>query len=81
MSDHLLRQLRREQAVIEAMHKRPWWRIGILHRRPWNSKAHRYPEDNLFTWIQVWLLVIHDCQDPMIGCSCTGSFRFPLEDP
>lgn len=71
MNEHLLAQLRREQAVIEAMHRRPWWRLGILHRRPWRA--------SYFTNIWTWLRVAHDCQDPMIGCSCSGSFRFPLE--
>ena len=23
-------------------------------------------------------LNVHDCQDPAVGCSCSGSFRFPL---
>lgn len=22
-------------------------------------------------------LHVHDCQDPAVGCSCTGSVRFP----
>lgn len=24
-----------------------------------------------------WLRYAHDCQDPRVGCSCAGSYRFP----
>ena len=24
-----------------------------------------------------WLRDAHDCQDPRVGCSCSGSYRFP----
>lgn len=73
---HIGMQLRREQAVIEAMHRRPWWRVGILLRRPW--RASWRPETLRDVW--PWLTVAHDCQDPVIGCSCSGGFRFPRHD-
>jgi hypothetical protein len=75
-----LRQLRREQAVIEAMHRKPFWRVGILHRRPWRSGLKRSNGESLFSWIRSWLFVIHDCKDPAIGCSCSGGFRFPTNE-
>lgn len=65
-------QLRREQAVIHAMHHKPWWRVGIFNRRPWLSGL-TVREVGLWSW----LTVVHDCQDPVIGCSCSGGFRFP----
>jgi hypothetical protein len=72
-----LRQLRREQTVIEAMHRKPFWRVGILHRRPWRSGLKRLNGESLFSWIRSWMFVIHDCKDPAIGCSCSGGFLFP----
>lgn len=75
--NHILRQLRREQAVIEAMHRKPFWRVGILDRKPWRSSLKRFPSEGWFDWIWSWLFVIHDCKDPAIGCSCSGGFRFP----
>ena len=73
--DHvdLTNQLRREQAVIQAMHNRPWWRIGILARKPWCASWK--PRTLRQLW--QWLAAAHDCQDPAVGCSCTGGFRFP----
>lgn len=78
--NHHLRQLRREQAVIEAMHRKLFWRVGILNRRPWNSSLRRHPNESLFDWIRSWLFVVHDCKDPAIGCSCSGGFRFPKKE-
>lgn len=74
--NRILEQLRREQAVIDAMHHKPWWRVGIFHRRPWrrhgpfNFGVNRYE-------LWSWLTLVHDCADPAIGCSCAGGFRFP----
>ncbi len=68
----ILAQLRRERAAIEAVHALPWWRVGILLRRPWRAR-------DVFactTWRQ-WLFEVHDCQDPAVACSCSGGFRFP----
>ncbi len=70
---YLLKQLRREQAVIQAMHSRPWWRIGIVGRRPW--RASWRPRTLRQLW--QWLTAAHDCRDPAVGCSCSGGFRFP----
>jgi hypothetical protein len=72
----VMAQLRREQKVIEAMHRRPWWRVGVLHRRPWRK---RWPSDVHGLWD--WLTKTHDCSDPMVGCSCTDGFRFPASKP
>jgi hypothetical protein len=70
-------QLRREQAAIAAIHRRPWWRVGILLRRPWRSALR--PVN--FTGLVAWLRYAHDCQDPAVACSCSGGFRFPLVTP
>ena len=77
----LEKQLRREQACIQAMHDRPWWRVGILRRRPWRSTIRRWPKESILSHLWAWLFVIHDCQDPAVGCSCSGGFRFPLVLP
>ena len=79
LCDAIERQLRREQAVIQAMHRKPWWRVGILNRRPWRSTARRGGGETLRSWVWGWLTKVHDCADPAIGCSCSGSFRFPIE--
>lgn len=68
----ILAQLRREQATIQAMHNRPWWRVSILLRRPWKAK-----KDELKASLWDYLTKVHDCTDPAVGCSCTGDFRFP----
>lgn len=74
--DPILVQLRREQACIQAIHARPWWRVGILLRRPWRREPPwRYGWSLRNLWS--WLTVAHDCADPMVACSCTGGFRFP----
>lgn len=73
-------QLRREQAAIAAIHAKPWWRIGVLLRRPWRAPAsvkNRGACESFLKWISDWFLVIHDCQDPAVACSCSGGFRFP----
>jgi hypothetical protein len=75
--DVLEEQLRKEQACIQAMHHRPWWRVGILRRRPWRSPTRRWPGEPLLGYLWAWLFVKHDCQDPAVGCSCQGGFRFP----
>jgi len=62
--DYLLKQLRREQAVIYAMHHRPWWRVGILLRRPWRARHPRYSP--FLQWVYDWLFVHHDCADPLV---------------
>jgi hypothetical protein len=74
---YLLGQLRREQAVIEAMRRKPIWRVGILDRRPWRSKLRKLNGESWFSWAWSWLFAIHDCSDPAIACSCSGGFRFP----
>jgi len=66
-------QLRREQKVIEAIHHKPWWKIGILYRRPWRASWR----PRTLREIVSWLLAAHDCADPAVGCSCSGGFRFP----
>ena len=70
------KQLRREQAAIEAIQALPWWRRGILLRRPWRSSMARSGQ-SLLSWVCAWLFVIHDCADPAVACSCSGGFRFP----
>lgn len=72
-------QLRREQMVIAAMHQKPWYRAGILARRPWRSALRRQRGESTLAWAWAWLTVVHDCADPAVGCSCSGSFRFPIE--
>ncbi len=66
----IIDQLRREQACIEAIHRKPCWRIGILLRRPWRDQ---HPTLSVIDW----LFRAHDCSDPAVACSCSGSFRFP----
>jgi hypothetical protein len=66
-------QLRRERAVIAAMHARPLWRVGILLRRPWRSPTRPQTIRDLWPWLRF----AHDCADPAVGCSCSGGFRFP----
>lgn len=75
---YLLEQLRREQAAVAAMHRRPWWRVGVLLRRPW--RAPKGPRNSGWRGLVDWLYASHDCQDPMVGCSCSGGFRFPHID-
>lgn len=76
MNVDLESQLRREQAVIQAIHGRPWWRVGILLRRPWRS-SFRLRDVRSARSLWAWLAVVHDCLDPAVACSCSGSFRFP----
>lgn len=78
MTEHwAIGQLRREQAVIDAVHRRPWWRIGFLLRRPW--RAPNGGRNRGIQGVVDWLCRLHDCSDPAVGCSCSGSFRFPSE--
>lgn len=42
-----------------------WYESHVL----WYANQLR----NLVNWIRF----AHDCQDPQVGCSCTGSYRFP----
>lgn len=72
-------QLRREQRVIAAMHQKAWYRVGVLARRPWRSALRRQRGESILAWVWAWLTVAHDCADPAVGCSCSGSFRFPKE--
>jgi len=74
MNQHWLEQMRREQACIAAIHRRPWWRKGILLRRPWGHR--RVPLRSLRRFWG-WLTTTHDCADPAVACSCSGGFRFP----
>lgn len=63
--------------------------MNVLQRKPWRSpngtstwrKAPdcewwRHPLILLGNWRR-WLRYAHDCQDPRIGCSCAGGYRFP----
>lgn len=77
--DGILAQLHREQAAVQAMHSVPWWRAGILLRRPWASEAKRGQRESRLSWAWAWLTVVHDCSDPSVGCSCSGGFRFPRD--
>lgn len=86
-----LRQLQgllsRYREVTQAVHNRPWWRVGILLRRPWAvdpvplDTARQQP-----TWaggvayVWSWLTVVHDCSDPSVACSCQGGFLFPWQE-
>lgn len=62
--------------VIQAMHRKPWWRVSILNRKPWRRHSlFRYGYTLRELWN--WLTVVHDCKDPAVGCSCSGGYRFP----
>lgn len=78
IENYLRRQLHREQQVILAMKHRPWWRVGVLLRRPWRRHGP-FAYGFSFRELRNWTLIVHDCADPAIGCSCSGSFRFPPE--
>lgn len=79
--------LSRYREVTQAVHNRPWWRVGILLRRPWAvdpvplDTARQQP-----TWaggvayVWSWLTVAHDCSDPSVACSCQGGFLFPWQE-
>lgn len=69
--DHIARS----NAVIQAMHDRPWWRTGFLLRRPWRVSSKT--AGSVWYRLRTWFNVTHDCSDPAIGCSCAGSYRFP----
>lgn len=72
-----LEQYYRQLDAIEANHALPWWRVGILLRRPWRREPiFGIPKSFKYLW--GWLTLVHDCQDPAIMCSCSGGFRFPL---
>lgn len=62
----------------------------ILTRKPWRAPTgpfqrydravHRRPSAYVACQIANligWLRYAHDCQNPNIGCSCTGSHRHP----
>jgi len=62
--------------------------MNIIKRKPWRSKApifagwHKFNPWYINIWINVlapisWIRAAHDCQDPRVGCSCYGSYRFP----
>lgn len=70
----------RAVACIQARHHLPWWRIGVFLRRPWRRRMVWSPS---WRWILhdlwAWLFICHDCSDPAVACSCTGSYRHPSE--
>lgn len=75
----------RDQKTIAAMQKKLGSNFikSFLWRKAWRSKtkSKAMRGDNLrITIINLlsWLRYAHDCQDPAIGCSCHGSFRFPI---
>lgn len=71
-------QLDRERTVIAAMHRQR--HLHILRRKPWRSRVKPIEGSTLRVKISSlwqWLRKAHDCADPAIGCSCSGSFRFP----
>lgn len=75
--DVLTEQLRRERAVITAMQHRTGRNpvSNLLLRKPWRA-GHR-PRWNRPREVWDWVRFAHDCQDPVVGCSCSGGFRFP----
>jgi hypothetical protein len=75
-----------DQEVIRAMQKKlssRWNPIkDLLYRKPWRSRIKYHQLKGDYWWITIiniwgWLCRAHDCQDPSIGCSCSGGFRFP----
>jgi len=64
--------------VIQAMHDKPWWRVGILNRRPWrNPRKFKEHGHSFVSRLWNYCMTVHDCADPAVGCSCFGSYRFP----
>lgn len=87
-----LRESRQEaerlRTALAAVRGRPWWRVGILLRRPWGVCSLReavrggFANRGLLGGLRVgvyWLTWEHDCTDPAVGCSCPGSPLRPFE--
>ena len=64
--------------------------MSLFTRKPWRSghgpfeRYARWVHRHRLAYLAVqvanlvgWLRFAHDCQDPRIGCSCSGSYRFP----
>lgn len=66
-----------ETRTVTFWQRKPW-RSGWVPtwRKSSDCEWWRYPLILLGNWWG-WLRYAHDCQDPRIGCSCSGSYRFP----